>query len=214
MKSLFPGLFRTLLTLLLCSLLFTACAPAASPTPPPTQDTSTLVAAAVQTLSAQITAEAKAHPSATPVPPTPTLTPTETVIPPTATAAGPTATAIPTATSVPALSAQALYTTTTPENKREYIPNERFSLALGFKNTGTVTWAPGTKVKLVSYKGEVTVNPEVTTDQPVAPGDKIEFDLWAFGSETLGQHTWYFQIYTAQGVPIPGGSIAFSYTSH
>ncbi|HET8707546.1 MAG TPA: hypothetical protein VFM46_14670, partial [Pseudomonadales bacterium] len=114
----------------------------------------------------------------------------------------------------PAVSAQALYTTTTPENKREYIPNEKFTLALGFKNTGTVAWAAGSKVKLVSYKGEVTVNPEVTTDKAVAPGDKVEFDLWAFGSETLGQHTWYFQLYSSQGVPVPGGAIAFSYTSH
>lgn len=203
----------TLLIVMIGTLL-TACSPAAAPVPAPTQDSSTLVAAAVKTLSAQITAEAQAHPSATPVPPSPTPSPTVTLVPATATPAVPTETASPTATTVPALSSQALYTTTTPENKREYIPNERFTLALGFKNTGSVGWPSGTTVKLVSYKGEVTVNPQVTTDKSVAPGDKVEFDLWAFGSETLGQHIWYFQIYTPQGVPIPGGAIAFSYTSH
>ena len=205
-------LHRLALYMILFSGLITSCSPAPASTLAPTQDPATLVAAAVKTLSARYTAEAKAHPSATPTIPTPSLTPTMTPLPATATPEAPAAADTPTVQ--PAMSSQALYTTTTPENKREYIPNEKFTLALGFKNTGTVTWAAGSKVKLVSYKGEVTVNPEVTTDKAVAPGDKVEFDLWAFGSETLGQHTWYFQLYSAQGLPIPGGAIAFSYTSH
>lgn len=214
MKNQLTSLYRFAILVLLQSALLVSCSPTPVPTLAPTQDPATLVAVAVRTISAQYTAEALAHPSATAVIPTPSLTPTETPVPATSTPVAPTATPEATATTQPAVSAQALYTTTTPENKREYIPNEKFTLALGFKNTGTVAWAAGSKVKLVSYKGEVTVNPEVTTDKAVAPGDKVEFDLWAFGSETLGQHTWYFQLYSSQGVPVPGGAIAFSYTSH
>jgi len=176
-------------------------------------DYATVVAQAVNTMSAKMTEQALANPTATPVPPTETPQPTETPVPPTPTSSTPEATATSAPTQAPAVSAQALYTATFPDNKKEYIPNEDFSLALGFKNTGSVNWDPGTKIKLVGFKGEVTCQPEQELSKGVEPGAKIEFDLWAFGSETLGEHIWYFQLYNAQGIAIPGGYISFTYTS-
>jgi hypothetical protein len=206
---------KTLVMLfLLGSAILAGCAaPApAAPTPAPTIDPATYVAAAVETLSAQMTAEALAHPSATPVP-------TDTPVPPTPTPALPTETptpsisATPTATEAPALSAQFNYAATYPEHKYEYVPNEKFGLAMGFLNTGSVTWEPGYRFKLVNYEGEITVQTEVELGKAVPPGEKIEFNMWAFGSETLGKHVWVFQLYTSQGAPVPGGVGVYSYTA-
>ena len=183
-------------------------------TPVPTMDPATVIAAAVNTMQAQMTEEALLNPSATPEPtqpPAPTDTPAPSATPqPTTPPVPPTATA----TQPAALSAEVLYTTTYPENKREYVPNERFSLAIGFKNNGTLTWEQGFTVKIVRVDGEITVAPEVTIDKSTAPGEKAEFNLWAFGSETLGKHTWYFQLYNSSGIAVPGGFAVFSYTSY
>ena len=201
---------KFLLMLLLASSLLAGCGTPATATPVPTLDQTTLVAAAVKTISAQITEEALRNPSPTPIP-------TETLVPPTATPLPPTETPAPTLpptetpTQVVALSAQFLYAATYPENKREYVPNYKFGLAMGFKNTGTITWEPGYRFKLVSHKGEITVQPEVELGQSIAPGQKVEFNLWAFGPEMLGDHVWVFQLYTSQGVPVPGGVGVFSY---
>lgn len=206
---------RFSLMLILAGSLLAGCslAPAAAPTPLPTQDPAVLIAAAVQTLGAQMTEQAKLNPTATPVPPTATFTPTITPVPPTATPSLPTNTPLPTATTAPAVSAKALSAGTFPENKREYVPNEKFGLALSFKNTGSVTWEAGYKIKLVGHQGEVTVQPELDLGKRIEPGANAEFDLWGFGSEELGLHIWYFQIYTTQGAAVPGGAISFSYTS-
>lgn len=207
------GKFFALLAIF--SILLSGCA---SPTPSvaPTIDPATFVAQAVETLSAQITDEALRNPS-----PTATLAPSATPVPPTATAtfAPPTATvtpavtSTPTATQAPALLAQFLYGATYPENKRVYVPNEEFGLALGFQNTGSVTWEQGYTLKIVDFEGEITVQQEAVMGKAVAPGEKYEFNLWAFGSETLGQHVWYFQMYTAAGGPVPGGMGVFRYES-
>lgn len=195
---------------LISLILLSACS---SPTPSPaaTIDQSSIVAAVVETINAQSTSEAVLHPSATPLP-------TATPIPPTATLQP--ATEVPTATlpldtATPefSLSARLAYVTAYPEDKRIYIPNERFSIAIGFENTGTLTWDSGTTIKLISFKGEVTVQTTLTIDKAVRPGEKMEYDLWAFGSETLGDHTFNFQLYTSQGLAIPGGFASFSYTS-
>ncbi len=204
---------RLLITLCLVAVLAAGCASPTPPPPLPTIDPATYVAAAVETLSAQITEEALRNPTDTPVPPT------DTPVPPTSTPELPTLTPTlaisltPTATQPPPLSSQFLYATTYPENKREYVPNEKFGLALGFINNGSITWEPGYRLKLVNFEGEVTVAPEAELGQAIAPGQKAEFNLWAFGSETLGQHTWYFQLYSSQGVPVPGGFAYFSYVS-
>lgn len=205
-----PG--KLFLALSLIAVLLTGCN-TTTPSPAYTIDPATYVAAAVETLSAQLTEEALRNPTDTPVPPTDTpVPPTPTPEPPTLTPT-PAISPTPSATQPPPLSAQFLYAATYPENKREYIPNEKFGLALGFLNNGTIAWEAGYRLKLINYQGEVTVQQEVELGQSIAPGKKVEFNLWAFGSETLGQHTWHFQLYSSQGVPVPGGYAYFSYVS-
>ncbi len=203
-------------------------------TPAPTPDMNVMIAAAVQTVEVRMTESARLNPSATPLP-TATPLPSPTPIPPTATvtataatagtqAAGAGALSTPAAPGAPAATAtqgivngiagKFLYAATFPENKREYMPNEKFGLALGFQNMGTVTWEAGSYVKLVNFTGEITVQTELKMDKNVGSGEKIEFGLWAFGSEMLGSHTWVFQVYTPAGGAIPGAAGAFSYKSY
>jgi hypothetical protein len=47
----------------------------------------------------------------------------------------------------------------------------------------------------------------------VPPGGTAEFDFGAFGSEALGRHTTYWQLFNPQGKPVPGGAVSFSYES-
>lgn len=198
--------------LILAALIFTGCT-AATPTPAPTIDPATLVAQAVQTLAAQMTQEAINNPSPTPTATQTPIPPTETPIPPTATPALPTNTPTLAATQAPAFSAKFLTASTFPENRYTYVPNERFSVAIRFLNNGTSTWEPGYTLKISGFEGEITVQQEATLDKSFAPGDAAEFDLWAYGSETLGTHVWYFQLYSTSGAAIPGGYAVFSYTS-
>lgn len=206
----------TMLALLAAGLL-AGCSGAPTPVVTPMPNQETVIAFAVQTLSVQMTQEAIANPSPTAVPPTNTPEPTATAteIPATPTQALPTNTLAPTATSQPAVSAKFLTASTYPENKYVYTPNERFGLAIRFMNNGTTTWGPGSKLTLSGFEGvegdTVTVQKEATIDRAIAPGEVAEFDLWAFGSETLGQHVWYFQLSSATGGPIPGGYASFSY---
>ena len=201
-----------LASLLVAGLLAACAAPTAAPTVAPTVDQATYIAAAVNTLAARMTDEALKNPSPTPQPSATPVPPTNTPLPPTDT---PTPTIEPTitVTEAPALSAQFLYAVTYPENKRVYVPNEEFGLALGFQNTGTITWPPGCLIRITGFQGEITVQQDGSLSVGVEPGKKGEFNLWAYGSETLGPHTWYFQIYTPNGVPIPGGVGSFSYVS-
>jgi hypothetical protein len=206
----FSGL---LLMIVLISSLLVGCSAPAPAAPLPTQDPATIVAAAVQTLSAQMTEQALRNPTATPVP-TSTPVPTQTPVPPTNTPAAPTETPTNTPTTAPAISAKFLSAGTFPVNKLEYKPNEKFGLAVRFLNTGTVAWQPGYRLKLVNFQGEITVQTESEMGQAIEPGKAVEFDLWAFGSETLGRHIWYFQLFTPQGLAVPGGSGIFSYTAY
>lgn len=220
MKS-FYRLEVNLLTLLVaCLLVLMGCSPSEPQKIVVTQDPAEIVEMVIGTLNVQQTEQALLlYPSSTPEP-TATLSPSETpqptstskLVPTNTPEASQTPEATLTNTTVPIL-AQALYSTTYPGNRREYIPNEGFGLALGFQNIGSIAWEPGFYVKIVSFEGEITVQQEAATSQSVAPGQKIEFDLWAFGSETLGRHVWYFQLYTASGIPVPGGYISFSYES-
>lgn len=205
-----------LLTITMLCILAAGCSlasPEAAATPMPTTDPATYVAAAVETISVQMTEQALLNPTATPEP-SATPEPTATPIPPTPTVVADTPTASPTDTPQYTNAAAVQYVTTWPENKREYVPNETYSLAIGFKNTGTVTWEPGYTLKLVDFKGEITCQPEASIDRAVEPGEKAEFAFWAFGSEMLGEHTWYFQLYNSAGIPVPGGSAAYTYTSY
>jgi len=204
--------FLKIITLfLMMSSLIAACS-TTSPTPVPTIDEGKIIAAAVNTMSAKMTDEAIRNPSPTPFPTQTPVPPTATPIPPTET---PAFTVEPTqaATLAPALSALLRYVTTFPEDKRVYVPNEEYGLALGFENTGTVTWEAGTYVKLISFKGEVTVQTQLSIDKTVKPGERVEFALWAFGSETLGDHTFVFQMYTPGGLAVSGGYATYSYVA-
>jgi len=171
-----------------------------------------IIDAVVKTINAQNTQVALLQPSNTPAPTQTPIPPSPTPLPDTPT---PTITPEPsnTPTQEAAISASVLYVVSYPENKREYVGNESFGIALGFRNTGTITWEAGSKVKLISYVGEPTVQLETTIDKAVAPGEKVEFNLWAFGSEWYGDHTFVFQLFTAQGFAIPGGYATFTYTS-
>jgi hypothetical protein len=160
-----------------------------------------------------MTEQALRNPSATPVP-TNTPVPTATPIPSTSTPSAPTETPTSTATIAPAISAKFLSAGTFPNSKLEYKPNEKFSLAVRFQNTGTAGWEPGYRLKLTGFKGEITVQTELELGRGINPGEAAEFDLWAYGSETLGKHIWYFQLYTSNGFAVPGGSASFSYTSY
>jgi hypothetical protein len=204
---------KTALCLIIIAAALTGCGSfVPTATPVPTIDRATIIAEAVKTISAQITEEALRNPSPTPQP-TNTPVPTATPVPPTPTQLPPTEIPSPTVTTAPALSAKFLSAGTFPENKLVYVPNERFSIAVRFQNAGTVDWPSGSQLMLVDFQGEVTVQKEAIVDRGIAPGEAIEFDLWAFGSETLGKHVFIFQMYTAQGIPVPGGVGVFSYTS-
>jgi hypothetical protein len=213
MKFPFSLTGKLLIVLILSSVLFAGCtaAPTSAPAAAPTIDLNVIIDAAVKTVDAQLTADALAHPSATPLPTNTPVPPTETPVPPTATpafTATPEFTATPT---TPALSAKFQGASTYPDPKNKYGPNERFGLALGFANTGSVAWDPGSTVKLAGFVGEGTVQKEQVLETRIEPGHSAEFDFWAFGSETPGIHTWYFQLYMANGVPVPGGYGSFTY---
>lgn len=215
---------RIIAFLMLASLLASCAAPTAMPSavPPtaaPTMDPATVVAAAVSTISAQMTEQALLNPTATPLPTNTPVPPTATPLPPTPTLEPAAATqqaqptALPADAPVGGLSAKFLYSATYPGNKREYLPNETFSLAMGFQNNGTASWEPGSMLQITGFVGEVTVQQDAKLEKGVAPGEKAEFNLWAFGSETITTHTWYFQIVQPSGGVIPGGYGSFTYTS-
>lgn len=211
MKSLCRLRRKSLILLVLLFSFLAGCA-APTPLPAPTQDQALIVAAVVETINTQHTQDALLNPTSTPLPTQTKIPPTSTSIPATKT---PTVTQPPTetATTQLAYSATLVYVTAYPEDKREYVGNERFGIALGFRNDGTIAWQAGTSVKLVSFTGEVTVQLDTAIDHAVLPGEKVEFDLWAFGSEWYGDHTFVFQLYNDQGLAIPGGYATFTYTS-
>ncbi len=208
-------------SLLLAIVILLAASGCGAPATPavPTLDPTLVMHQAIQTVQAQITEDARLHPSATPTNTAtalPTNTPLPTLTPTPAFTDTPASTNTPAATATkvpPALSAQFLYAATYPGNQREYTPNEKFSLALGFKNTGSIAWSAGYTIKMISFTGEATVQQEATLGKGVNPGEKGEFNLWAFGSETLGKHVWNFQVFTDSGTPLTGGYGYFTYTS-
>ncbi len=113
----------------------------------------------------------------------------------------------------PALSAKVLRVWSF-SNTTVYIANVGFTLAIYMQNTGSRTWTPGYQLRFVGLTngGDVTVQPSQDLTVEVKPGGKVEFDLWAFGSEMLGEHTWYFQLFTADGKKVPGSQCSFTFT--
>lgn len=98
----------------------------------------------------------------------------------------------------------------------EYTPNVLFTIDVVFENDGDTVWPAQVEMRNVSTSGTYTGHrAEVivdTTYDPVVPGKKRAFSIAAHGSEDLGYHTFYFQLYDAvSGSLIPGGSGSFSY---
>jgi len=199
--------------LLLSILTFSLTSCGVLSTPMPTPDTTAVVDSARKTVVAEITLAALQNPSSTPTAlPTYTPYPTYTPIPPTETPIGDTPTPEPTATQqIVGDYAQPLYTSTYPENRREYFANEIFNIAWGFRNIGTTTWNTG--YALVYTGGDKFTNVDtIPLDRIVAPGEKAEFNLGAFGSEDIRTHTTYWALINDKGKLVPGGAVYFSYT--
>jgi hypothetical protein len=156
------------------------------------------------------TQTALAIPTFTPIPPTETATPTITLTPTLEITLTP---SISPTKKITGPAAEFLYASTYPENKREFIPNEGFGLALGFKNIGEVAWVPGYRLTITNPYSDFTGWPEVELEKTVQPGEKVEFNIGGFGSEGLGQHTWVYQLYADNGFAIPGGVAYFTYTA-
>lgn len=97
-----------------------------------------------------------------------------------------------------------------------YTPNTLFTFDVVFENDGTFNWPPlvemrntGSVSTYTGHRPNVVVD---TTGNPVEPGERQGFSISAHGSEELGYHTFYFQLFDGQsGVPIPGGYGYFSY---
>lgn len=98
----------------------------------------------------------------------------------------------------------------------EYTPNTLFNFDVVFENDGTLAWPPQVEMRntgsVSTYTGH---RPNViidTSNDPVLPGERLGFSMAAHGSEELGYHTFYFQLFDANsGVAIPGGYGYFSY---
>lgn len=98
----------------------------------------------------------------------------------------------------------------------EYTPNTLFNFDVVFENDGTIPWPGQVEMRntgsVSTYTGH---RPSVivdTSNDPVLPGERRGFTIAAHGSEELGWHTFYFQLYDAiSGSMIAGGTGSFSY---
>ncbi len=192
--------------LLVAVVALSACTAAPAVEVSPTMDPDEVVEVAIKTLAARMTAEALANPTATPLPPTATPVPTETAIPTATVPPEPTATL----TAEYSNKAEWIYTSTFPENRREFHPNEIFNIAWGLKNVGNVAWHPDYKLIWVGGDHFTDVT-EIPLGKAVAPGESCQFTLGAFGSEDMNQHTTYWQLVDQRGYIVPGGSVSFTY---
>jgi hypothetical protein len=213
MKINLNSFFEKMLILVLLSSTLAACSsavltPVATQTAEPTS-TSTVAATPTNQPTVPVTPSLAATATLSPIATaTPVPTATETLIPTATQTASPTPTATP-----PPLAAEVLKVWSFSDNT-VYIANVGFTLGIYMKNTGAITWEPGYQLRFVGLTngGDITVQPVADLTVEVRPGGKVEFDLWAFGSETLGEHTWYFQLFTANGKKVPGSECSFTFT--
>jgi hypothetical protein len=196
---------RTFLGIIVLFTLLLASCGAANTAPTPD------IAVVVVTIQAQLTQDALNNPSATPLP-TATPIPSATPVPATPT---PAVTSTPVATNtpqIPFLKAKFVYSVTYPGNRTNYVPNEQIHFEAGFQNVGSLTWNQGYALRWVGGE-KFTSRYEVRLGNAVPTGSKAVFDYDAFGSEQLGKHISYWQLYADSGVAVPGGSAYFSYIS-
>ena len=98
----------------------------------------------------------------------------------------------------------------------EYIPNALFNFDVVFENDGTIPWPAQIEMRntgsVSTYTGHRENAIVDTSADPVLPGERQGFTIAAHGSEELGWHTFYFQLYDAiSGSIIAGGNGSFSY---
>ena len=98
----------------------------------------------------------------------------------------------------------------------EYTPNVLFNFDVVFENDGTVPWPAQIEMRntgsVSTYTGHRESAVVDTSNDPVMPGERQGFTIAAHGSEELGWHTFYFQLYDAiSGSLIAGGNGSFSY---
>lgn len=98
----------------------------------------------------------------------------------------------------------------------EYTPNVLFNFDVVFENDGTVPWPAQIEMRntgsVSTYTGHRESAVVDTSNDPVMPGERQGFTIAAHGSEELGWHTFYFQLYDAiSGSMIAGGNGSFSY---
>lgn len=186
------------------AVLLAACSAAPTPAPEPTIDPMVIHTQAAAIVYARQTAQVT--PTFTPTSTaTATLEPTATPLPPTPTVGTPQ----PTATEQ-IVGDAALFTGTAPAAGVEIRPNDFYNLEFDLLNVGTTTWTTGYSLVLVG--GEAFTNVHVIPlDREVPPGKKGVFILGTFGSEDMNQHWTYWQLYNASGVPVPGGRVYFWY---
>ncbi len=207
-------IFAKYLPPILLAAVLTGCAtrPISANSLPPQ---ATMVAGAVSTIDARLTAQAMADPAptATQVPSAVSTQAAPIIIPLLPTLAD-TVAGTPTATP-PAEAAQVLKVWLYPSSKTEYHGNEGFGIAIYLKNIGSATWVPGFLLRLASHNGpaEVTVQTfeDLTVDVP--PQGKVEFDLWGFGSETPGKQIYTYKLFTSDGYAVVGSEATINFTS-
>lgn len=195
-----------MIVLVVSMLSLAACSAAPAVEMPPTMDPEQVIELAKATLSSEMTAEALANQTATEMPPTATAVPTETTIPAATVPPEPSATPTPEYLN----RAEWVYTSTFPENRREFHPNEIFNIAWGLKNVGNITWHPDYRLIWVGGDRFTDVT-EIPLGKVVAPGEACQFTLGAFGSEDMSQHTTYWQLVDQSGYVVPGGAVSFTY---
>ncbi len=205
-------------------LVLSACAPQATPQPQATVDVNAIHTQVVQTISAEITAQALANPSATPQP-SATSIPTETatlasIVPPTNTSVPtippplvpPTATPNP-QTAVGCYNAMLVADMTVPYGTI-FKPGDKFTKTWRVKNTGSCNWEDDFKIAYVG--GELFGSDTTKIRFRLGPNGVADISLDMIAPNMSGTVTSSWQMMTNDGkafgqvmsvtIALPGGT--------